>query len=93
MGAAESAREESFAEGLLEYPHYTRPADWQGRAVPPVLLSGDHAAIRAWRQARAEEATRLRRPDLWATHLAARMAGRRSPGEPCGSVATTSAGP
>jgi tRNA (guanine37-N1)-methyltransferase len=93
MGGAESAREESFAEGLLEYPHYTRPADWQGRAVPPVLLSGDHAAIRAWRQAQAEDATRLRRPDLWATHLAARMAGRRTPGNHGGSVATPSAGP
>jgi tRNA (guanine37-N1)-methyltransferase len=93
MGGAESAREESFADGLLEYPHYTRPADWQGRAVPPVLLSGDHAAIRAWRQAQAEDATRLRRPDLWAAHLSARMAGRRAPPDRGGSVATTSAGP
>jgi tRNA (guanine37-N1)-methyltransferase len=93
MGAAESAQEESFADGLLEYPHYTRPAEWQGRAVPPVLLSGDHAAIRAWRQAQAEDATRLRRPDLWATHLSARMAGRRTPAGIGGSVATTSAGP
>ena len=93
MGGAESASEESFADGLLEYPHYTRPAEWQGRAVPPVLLSGDHAAIRAWRQSQAEDATRLRRPDLWATHLSARMAGRRTPADPRGSVATTSAGP
>jgi tRNA (guanine37-N1)-methyltransferase len=93
MGAAESAQEESFADGLLEYPHYTRPAEWQGRGVPPVLLSGDHAAIRAWRQTQAEDATRLRRPDLWATHLSARMAGRRMPGDIGGSVATTSAGP
>ena len=93
MGGAESATEESFAEGLLEYPHYTRPAEWQGRAVPPVLLSGDHAAIRAWRQAQAEDATRLRRPDLWATHLSARMAGRRTPAATSGSVATPSAGP
>ena len=93
MGGAESASEESFADGLLEYPHYTRPADWQGRAVPPVLLSGDHAAIRAWRQAQAEDATRLRRPDLWAAHLSARMAGRRAPPDRGGSVATTSAGP
>ena len=52
MGAADSAAEESFADGLLEYPHYTRPADWQGRAVPDVLLSGHHAAIAAWRRAR-----------------------------------------
>ncbi len=64
MGAAESAADESFSAGLLEYPHYTRPAEWQGRAVPDVLLSGDHAAIARWRRARAEEATRARRPDL-----------------------------
>ncbi len=68
MGAAESALEESFSDGLLEYPHYTRPADWQGRAVPPVLLSGDHAAVAAWRRAASERATRERRPDLWASH-------------------------
>ena len=66
MGAAESATEESFANGLLEYPHYTRPAEWDGRAVPPVLLSGNHAAIAAWRQSQAEAVTRQRRPDLWA---------------------------
>ncbi len=70
MGAAESATEESFSAGLLEYPHYTRPADWCGRAVPSVLLSGNHAAIRAWRQAEAEAATRQRRPDLWAAYTA-----------------------
>ena len=62
--------DESFAAGLLEYPHYTRPAEWQGRAVPPVLLSGNHAAIAAWRRAQAEDATRARRPDLWAHHVA-----------------------
>ncbi len=56
--AAGSAEEESFTAGLLEYPHYTRPAEWQGRAVPDVLLSGNHAAIAAWRRARAEETTR-----------------------------------
>jgi tRNA (guanine37-N1)-methyltransferase len=70
MGAAESAEEESFTAGLLEYPHYTRPAEWQGRAVPDVLLSGNHAAIAAWRRARAEETTRARRPDLWAPRIA-----------------------
>ncbi len=70
MGSEHSATEESFSDGLLEYPHYTRPADWQGRAVPPVLLSGHHAAITAWRNAQSEEATRLRRPDLWAVHAA-----------------------
>ncbi|MBS0641487.1 MAG: tRNA (guanosine(37)-N1)-methyltransferase TrmD [Proteobacteria bacterium] len=66
MGAADSAVEESFSHGLLEYPHYTRPAEWQGRAVPEVLLSGHHAAVAAWRQAEAERITRERRPDLWA---------------------------
>ena len=64
MGAADSAVEESFSHRLLEYPHYTRPADWQGRRVPEVLLSGDHAAIAAWRRAEAERLTRERRPDL-----------------------------
>jgi tRNA (guanine37-N1)-methyltransferase len=65
MGAAESAAEESFSGGLLEYPHYTRPAEWQGRRVPDVLLSGHHAAVAAWRQAESERITRQRRPDLW----------------------------
>jgi tRNA (guanine37-N1)-methyltransferase len=69
MGAAASAEEESFAAGLLEYPQYTRPAEWQGRAVPEVLLSGHHAAIAAWRRAQAEELTRIRRPDLWLAHM------------------------
>ena len=68
MGAADSAEEESFSAGLLEYPHYTRPAEWQGRAVPPVLLSGHHAAVAAWRREQAERITRDRRPDLWAIH-------------------------
>jgi len=68
MGAAESAEEESFAAGLLEYPHYTRPAEWQGRRVPDVLLSGHHAAIAAWRRRESENVTRERRPDLWAAH-------------------------
>jgi tRNA (guanine37-N1)-methyltransferase len=67
MGKAESAATESFAAGLLEHPHYTRPADWSGRAVPDVLLSGHHAAIDAWRHERALDATRTRRPDLLAT--------------------------
>jgi tRNA (guanine37-N1)-methyltransferase len=70
MGAADSAVEESFSHGLLEYPHYTRPAEWCGRVVPPVLLSGNHAAIHAWRQAEAEKITRDRRPDLWAAYTA-----------------------
>lgn len=70
MGAAESAEEESFSAGLLEYPHYTRPAVWQGRAVPEVLLSGHHAAIAAWRREAAERSTRERRPDLLAAAVA-----------------------
>ncbi len=78
MGAADSAAEESFSAGLLEYPHYTRPAEWNGRRVPDVLLSGNHAAIAAWRHAEAERITRERRPDLWALHAApiARVASR-----------------
>ncbi|HTZ01808.1 MAG TPA: tRNA (guanosine(37)-N1)-methyltransferase TrmD [Xanthobacteraceae bacterium] len=69
MGAAASGAEESFAEGLLEYPHYTRPQVWEGRAIPEVLLSGDHAKITAWRRAEAERLTKERRPDLWAAFL------------------------
>jgi tRNA (guanine37-N1)-methyltransferase len=72
MGAADSAADESFSHGLLEYPHYTRPADWQGRRVPEVLLSGHHAAVAAWRQAEAECITRERRPDLWEAHASPR---------------------
>lgn len=73
LGAEASLGEESFERGLLEYPHYTRPAEWQGRAVPEVLLSGHHEKIRAWRLAQAEEITRRRRPDMWARYEAARM--------------------
>ena len=68
MGTAESAQEESFSNGLLEYPHYTRPAEWQGRAVPEVLLSGNHAAIAAWRHQQAQALTAQRRPDLLDQH-------------------------
>ena len=64
MGAAASAHEESFEQRLLEYPHYTRPREWEGRSIPDVLLSGDHAKIAAWRRAEAERITRARRPDL-----------------------------
>jgi tRNA (guanine37-N1)-methyltransferase len=67
MGTAESANDESFADGLLEYPHYTRPAEWQGRRVPDVLLSGHHAEIAEWRRIEGERVTRERRPDLWRT--------------------------
>src|SRR5215472_7622401 len=75
VGRAETLAEESFAEGLLEYPQYTRPQIWNGRAVPEVLVSGDHARIRAWRRAEAERLTRERRPDLWARHLVAQKSG------------------
>ncbi len=80
IGAKASLAEESFAGDLLEYPHYTRPQVWEGRPVPDVLLSGHHALIRAWRRQQAELATRMRRPDLWARHLAAGARGRA--GEP-----------
>jgi tRNA (guanine37-N1)-methyltransferase len=64
MGREASGAEESFERGLLEYPHYTRPREWEGRPIPDVLLSGDHAKIAAWRRAQAERITRERRPDL-----------------------------
>jgi tRNA (guanine37-N1)-methyltransferase len=70
MGAAASLAEESFESGLLEYPHYTRPAEWLGRRVPEVLLSGHHEKIRAWRREQAERVTRERRPDLWVRSVA-----------------------
>ena len=74
MGAASSGEEESFDEGLLEYPHYTRPQEWEGRTIPEVLRSGDHAKIAAWRHARAVEVTRLWRPDLIERHGGASQA-------------------
>jgi tRNA (guanine37-N1)-methyltransferase len=64
LGHEDSAEQDSFANGLLDCPHYTRPAEWQGREVPPVLLSGDHAAIAEWRQAQSIKRTNERRPDL-----------------------------
>ena len=67
MGKAESGTEESFSESLLEYPQYTRPQSFEGRAIPEVLLSGDHAKVAAWRRAEAEALTQARRPDLWAS--------------------------
>jgi tRNA (guanine37-N1)-methyltransferase len=64
MGAPASATDESFEHGLLEYPHYTRPREWEGRVIPEVLLSGDHGRIARWRQAQARAITAERRPDL-----------------------------
>jgi tRNA (guanine37-N1)-methyltransferase len=73
MGATSSGVEESFENGLLEYPHYTRPAEWEGRMIPQVLRSGDHAKVEAWRKSQSEADTRLRRPDLWERHVGARV--------------------
>ncbi len=67
-GNESSLAEESFASGLLEYPHYTRPREWEGHAIPEVLLSGDHKAIAKWRREQAEALTKERRPDLWVEH-------------------------
>ncbi len=68
MGAEASRAEESFENGLLEYPHYTRPQVWEGREIPEVLMSGHHGKVAAWRKAEAEATTRERRPDLWAAY-------------------------
>ena len=81
LGCADTLREESFAQGLLEYPQYTRPQMWQGRAVPEPLVSGDHRRIREWRRAEAERLTRERRPDLWMRYLAATQSGGEYPSE------------
>ena len=70
LGNRASAVEESFEDGLLEYPLYTKPRLFEGRAIPDVLLSGDHGAVERWRQARREDITKARRPDLWAAHQA-----------------------
>ena len=68
MGRPKSASEESFSDSLLEYPQYTRPQTFEGRPIPEILTSGDHARVAAWRQAEAEALTRARRPDLWGIH-------------------------
>jgi tRNA (guanine37-N1)-methyltransferase len=73
MGTLDSGTEESFEAGLLEYPHYTRPVDWEGRTIPPVLVSGDHARIARWRREAAERLTAERRPDLYAAYAARRQ--------------------
>ncbi len=72
LGGCESANEESFEGNLLEYPHYTRPREWEGLEIPEVLLSGDHAKVAAWRQEQRTLRTRRRRPDLWARHVVAK---------------------
>ena len=83
VGHVRALAEESFADGLLEYPQFTRPQLWQGRAVPEVLVSGDHGRIRAWRRVQAERLTRERRPDLWEARRAA--GEREAAGETVGS--------
>ena len=75
LGNQASVEEESFSHGLLEHPHYTRPAVWEGRAIPEVLLSGHHAKIADWRRAEAERLTKERRPDLWRAYLRGRDPG------------------
>jgi tRNA (guanine37-N1)-methyltransferase len=67
MGKEASGTDESFSDGMLEYPQFTKPPVWEGHAIPEVLLSGDHAKVAAWRRAEAEKLTRERRPDLWNT--------------------------
>lgn len=68
LGNEDSAVEESHSNGLLEHPQYTRPAEWEGRPIPPVLTSGDHKKVAEWRRKMSEQITQQRRPDLWAKH-------------------------
>jgi tRNA (guanine37-N1)-methyltransferase len=72
LGNEDSTEEESFSQGLLEHPHYTRPAEWQGRTIPEVLTSGDHGKVAQWRREMSEKITRERRPDLWDAHMKSR---------------------
>lgn len=76
LGNEASTEEESFSEGLLEHPHYTRPAEWRGHAIPEVLTSGDHGKVARWRREMSERLTAGRRPDLWHAHLVARGDGK-----------------
>jgi tRNA (guanine37-N1)-methyltransferase len=78
MGKVASGADESFSDGLLEYPQYTRPQEFEGQPIPEILLSGDHARVAAWRQAQADALTQVRRPDLWA----ARTKGQKRPKSP-----------
>jgi tRNA (guanine37-N1)-methyltransferase len=79
MGKLESGADESFSHGLLEYPQYTRPQTFEGRPIPDILLSGDHAKVAAWRRAEAEALTRDRRPDLWAQWTEQNGTGQKTP--------------
>jgi tRNA (guanine37-N1)-methyltransferase len=78
MGTPSSGADESFADGLLEYPQYTRPQLWEDQPIPDVLISGDHGKVAVWRRAEAEKLTRERRPDLWAAFLARFRGGSRT---------------
>lgn len=80
MGKAESGEDESFSHGLLEYPQYTRPQEFEGRVIPDILLSGDHARVAAWRRAEAEALTQARRPDLWAARATQNPPKRKTNG-------------
>jgi tRNA (guanine37-N1)-methyltransferase len=79
MGSAESGSDESFSDGLLEYPQYTRPQAFEGQSIPEILNSGDHAKVAAWRLAEAEALTKARRPDLWAARAKARQKRPKNP--------------
>jgi tRNA (guanine37-N1)-methyltransferase len=79
MGKLESSTDESFSDGLLEYPQYTRPQIFEGRSIPDILLSGDHAKVAAWRRTEAEALTRDRRPDLWAERPEQNGTGQKTP--------------
>ena len=81
MGKLDSGADESFSDGLLEYPQYTRPQEFEGRPIPEILLSGDHARVAAWRQAEAEALTRARRPDLWAVRQVQTRPGQTRSGQ------------
>jgi tRNA (guanine37-N1)-methyltransferase len=81
VGTAASVAEESFEQGLLEYPQYTRPRVWRGRDVPAVLVSGHHEMVRAWQKSEAERVTRARRPDLWARYVCFAGAPQRAAGD------------
>jgi tRNA (guanine37-N1)-methyltransferase len=79
MGDATSGHDESFSDGLLEYPQFTRPQVFEGRAIPEVLTSGDHGKVAAWRREQAEKLTQGRRPDLWAALSGASKAAKKPP--------------
>ena len=80
MGKPASGADESFSDGLLEYPQYTRPQEFEGRPIPEILVSGDHAKVAAWRHAEAEALTRARRPDLWAIKTSQKAPQKRPKG-------------